>query len=506
MIGISLIVQNADKPENRNALALLRRLTLRILICLFSSAAALLIAQTCDVGSCISATSGRTVYVDGVTHPTIQSCIDTAGDGGTCIVPANYSVTLTYPSQLTIRTPGTTLRCEPGAIIQQGSGYQSAHLLVITGNHVTVTVCTIRGNSSAMNSALLFASGVTGVNISEVTLENVASDNFGVYIGAGTTDFQIEKNTMTTGMAGRPICVASNLQNTSIQNGQIRKNRVATFRGDSDDDITLFNNVSTANLSNVEVSDNVMSNGPASCAKGGCFCVEVGGFGGPGPTDIVVKDNVCTATAAMNGGYSLAGTPPSRYSVTGNLYDAKNQKTVIAAYELSGSGASASHNIARNLTGPGNCISVNMLSSSSVTKNDCLGFSNETNGAGIMIYGGSAGQSGGNTISSNRIVFPAVSGHRHYGIWVQCNHVSVDCSGNKLVGNHIQGNGGGATRGIMLEKDYGTMSATTVAGNEILNTKIGVYIGAGVLDTRYASGPNKAAVPLVNRGEGTLIK
>jgi hypothetical protein len=477
-----------------------------ILLWVVSSAASLLIAQTCDVGACISATLAKTVYLDGVTHPTIQSCIDTAGEGGTCIVPASYSVTLTYPSQLTLRTPGTTLRCEPGAIIQQGSGYHSAHLLVITGNHVTVTGCTVRGNGSATNSALLFAAGVNGVNISDVTLENVASDNFGVYIGAGTTDFQIEKNTMTAGMAGRPINVVSNLQNSSIQNGRIRKNRIATFGGNSEDDIVLFSNVSTAVLSNVEVSDNVMSNGPASCAKGGCFCVEVGGFGGPGPTDIVVNGNVCTATAAVNGGYSLAGTPPSRYIVTRNLYDARNQKTVIAAYELSGSGAFASRNIARNLTGPGNCVSVNMLSSSSVTKNECLGFSNKTNGAGIMIYGGSLGQSGDNTISSNTIVFPAFSGHRHYGIWVQCNHVSVNCSGNKLVGNHIQGNGGGATRGIMLENDYGTMSATTVAGNEILKTNIGVYISVGVLDTKYLSGHNEATVPLVNHGEGTLIK
>lgn len=484
----------------------LRRLALATMLWVFTLAAPRFIAQTCDVGGCNSSTSVKTVYLDGVTHTTIQSCIDAAGDAGTCVVPASYSVTLTYPSHLTIRTSGTTLRCEPGAIIQQGSGYHSAHLITITGNHSTVTGCTVRGDSSATNSALLFAAGVVGVNISDDTLENVASENFGVYMGAGTTDFQIENNTMTTGMAGRPIYVVSNLQNTSIQNGQIHMNRIATFGGTSEDDIMLFTNISTAALSNVEVSDNVMSNGPASCAKGGCFCVEVGGFGGPGPTDIVVNGNLCTATTAVNGGYSLAGTPPSRYRVTNNLYDAKDQQTVIAAYELSGTGAFASRNIARNLTGPGYCFSVNMLSASSITENECLGFSNKTNGAGIMIYGGSLGRAGDNTISSNTIVFPDVSGNRHYGIWVQCNHISVNCSGNKIVGNHIQGNGGGATRGIMLENNYGTMSATTIAENEILKTNIGVYISVRVLDTKYLSGHNEATVPLVNHGEGTLIK
>jgi hypothetical protein len=464
------------------------------------------IAQTCDAGGCSPAALDKTVYMDGATHPTIQSCIDAAGVGGTCIVPASYSVTLTYPSHLTLRTSGTTLRCEPGAVIQQGSGFHSAHLIELIGDHATVTGCTVRGDTSATNSALLIANGAAGVTISDDTLEHVASDNFGVYIAGGSTDFLVEKNTMTTEMAGRPIYVVSNLRNTPIRNGRIQGNSIATFGGKSEDDIMLFTNISTATLSNVEVLGNVMSIGPDSCANGGCFCVEVGGFGGPGPTDIIVSGNVCTATAAINGGYSLAGTPPSRYSVTNNLYDANNQNTIIAAYELSGAGAFAAHNIARNLTGPGYCLSINMLSLSSITENECVGFSNGTNGAGIMVYGGSRGQAGDNTISRNKIVFPAVSSDRHYGIWVQCNYVSVSCSHNKLVGNHIQGNGGDATRGIMLEHNHGRMSGTTVAENEILKTNIGVYISVGVLDTKYFSDLNEATVPLLNHGKGTLIK
>ncbi|HET6145862.1 MAG TPA: hypothetical protein VFE02_20345 [Candidatus Acidoferrales bacterium] len=484
----------------------LKRLSFATALWLLIPVTSLLIAQTCEYGPCNSLASGKTVYLNGSRLPTIQSCIDSAGAGGTCVVPSSYSGALPFSSRLTINTSGTTLRCEPGAIIQQAGGFRSAHLMVITGNDVTVTGCTIRGDHSASNSALIFASGVTGLRISKNKLENVASENFAVYIGGATSDFEVEKNDMTIRMAGRPIYVISNLPNTSVKTGTIRNNRIATLGGTSEDDVMLLTNVSTAGLSNVTVSNNVMSNGPASCAKGGCFCVEVGGFGGPGPTDITVKDNVCTARAAVNGGYSMAGTPPLRYKVNNNQYDAKNQKTVIAAYELSGSAAIASRNLARNLTGPGYCISVNMLSSSTVTENDCDGFSNGTNGAGIMIYGGALGRAGNNTISSNRVIFPAPSNHPHYGIWLQCNHTLADCSGNKIIGNRIEGNGGAETYGIKLEKDYGTMIGTSVTDNEILNTNVGLYISVGVLSTKYFSGMNRAATPLVNRGEATIWK
>ena len=462
-------------------------------------------AQNCrDGAACDPTGSNKSVRLDGVTYPSIQSCLEAAGSGGTCVVPAGSAITLTHP--LTIKTSGTTLRCESGAVIQQGSGFDSAHLIEIEANQVTVTGCTLRGDSSATNSALVIANRVSGAIISDDTLENVASKNFGVYIAQAATDFRIEGNRITTGIAGYPVYVISNWNNTAVERGLIRGNTIATVGGISEDDIMIFANTPTASASNMEVSNNVMSAGPDSCATGGCFCVEVGGFGGPGPTDIVVNGNTCTATAGINGGYSLAGTPPSRYSVTGNVYDANNQKTGIAAFELSGREASASHNVGRNLTGPGYCLSINMLSASSIAENDCTGFSHGKNGAGIMVYGGASGNAGDNTISNNRIVFPPSSKNRHYGIWVQCNHVSVNCSGNKLIGNRIEGNGGKATRAIMLERNYGTMSSTTVSGNEIVKTKIGVFIGAGVTDTTYAGARNDAKVPLVNHGKGTVVE
>lgn len=466
-----------------------------------------LFAQICGAGGpCNAVSAENVVYVDGKVHKTIESCLQAAGADGTCVVPASFSETLTYPAQLNIQTPGTTLRCEPGAVIQQGPGFHSAHLIVIAARNVTITGCTLRGDASAENSALVSAIGVSGVTISNNTLEAVSNRNFGLYISKGTKEFRIEGNTFTSRMAGRPIYVISNLKGTVIKDGLIRGNTIATTGGTSEDDVILFNNNPAAGLSNVEISNNVMSAGPESCANGGCFCVEVGGFGGPGPTDIAVNENSCSATAAINGGYSLAGTPPSRYRVTKNIYDANYEKTVIAAYEVSGRDASVSDNVARNMIGPGYCVSVNMLSSSSVTENDCTGFSNATNGAGIMVYGGFAGRAGNNTISHNRIVFPEASGNRHYGIWVQCNHASVDCSGNRIVDNEIEGNGGSETRGIMLERDYGTLSSTTVDKNEILHTDIGVYIGMGVIGTRYEAGENDAEIPVVNHGTNTVTR
>jgi hypothetical protein len=89
---------------------------------------------------------------------------------------------------------------------------------------------------------------------------------------------------------------------------------------------------------------------------------------------------------------------------------------------------------------------------------------------------------------------------------LQCNHASVDCSGNRIIGNRIEGNGGPQTRGIIIEKDYGKITGTSVDDNEILNTNVGIYIGAGVVGARYSGGVNQAVTPLVDRGEATIVK
>lgn len=267
--------------------------TVRISVLLLAVAVATSTAQDCGRNAPCNAASqqSRTVYFDRSTYGTIQSCIDAAGENGTCILRASSAVTLTYPSNLNIRTTGTTLRCEPGAVIQQGHGFRSAHLILVTGSNVTISGCTLRGDPSAENSALVNVEGAAGASLTNNVLENIATNNFGLYVAKGATDFRIEGNTLTAGIAGRPIFVISNVKDTRVQRGQIRGNTITTTGGNSEDDILLLTNSPTATMSDLEVTDNVMVAGPDSCAKGGCFCVEIGGFGGLGPTDVTVKGN-----------------------------------------------------------------------------------------------------------------------------------------------------------------------------------------------------------------------
>lgn len=135
---------------------------------------------------------------DGVTddRAAIQAALD-AGAGGLVTVPDATCIIGQGAGYFGVRvSAGTTLRGEPGAVLQQAPGIPaSVRLLQIEATGVTIEHLTLDGDREAQSPSEhrhgVFASGALQLTIRDVTARNFTGD--GIYIYFGTNGARLER-------------------------------------------------------------------------------------------------------------------------------------------------------------------------------------------------------------------------------------------------------------------------------------------------------------------------
>jgi parallel beta-helix repeat protein len=303
----------------------------------------------------------------------------------------------------------------------------------------------------------------------------------------------ISGNTVYGNLAD-PIYGQNNLSNISIVNNLID---ASSGTSTNTHGIALHTVTAGTSASALTVSGNTIT-------AGNTFCVEIGGFGGNAPSNFNVANNVCTQGAVSGtvyGGYSLANATSG--TLTGNTYNANGVTVAGGAggIELAAGTTkiAATGNVILGTSTLATCIAVNQASDNTVTGNIA-----DSCTKGIHFTTSSAVNLANNVISANHVIVSSTGG---YGIYVQCNNASADCSGTTITGNQITGLGTLGT-GVQLEQDSGTLSYTVVTGNVFRNLAIGINhvndsftLDAGnnfLNTTSVASGTSVSAVSYEN--------
>ena len=398
----------------------------------------------------------------------INAATALVASGGIVDLSGFASGTVSISTVLTMNKANVKYRCGPGTLFQKTV---AGDLITVTANGVQIEGCSFDGNAQATTGRAVLVNGVTGFRFyhNRVTGFGSTSGNGTVQVIGASSDFKIEDNYLL-GNAEAPIFVNSTAGN--ITNGHINRNTIDTTGGLAViSGIEAHATTPATTFSNLEIANNVILNGTT-------FCVETGAFGGTQPTDVVISGNVCKATAAVAGGYSI---PLDQSAVTGNIYDANGQTTSIAGIEVVlGKNNTVSGNSITVGSGPGFCMTIDQASQNLISNNICNGFPNSASGAAIHLITITATNASDNIISGNKVIFPASSVNTHFGIWLQCNNASAHCDRNVLEGNTFLGNGGAATQGINLELDAGTMDDTLLLGNHFYNLNTAINRSSGL--------------------------
>jgi len=300
-----------------------------------------------------------------------QSCIDGAGLGGVCVLPAGYSEALT--SSLTIRQTGQTLKCQPGATLTKSSNID---LITVTSSGATIMGCELSDEHATYDGSIISAQAAKNLTVTNNTI--VGAKLFGIYL-RNVIHANIANNKLQ-GCENDSIYGDSNSSDIQVSSNTIDASSITIWHHA----IGFHSHDASKKVSQIHIDGNHITNGYD-------YCVEVGAFGGSHPTDIEIINNVCTQKSIPGkpGGYSLDSVDEA--TLQGNSYINDNNGAPLLGIELvSGSHAKAIQN---TLVGAG--ITINKQSFTIVDHNSIMIHSSaDTQTAAI--YSGSSRTVGNN--------------------------------------------------------------------------------------------------------------
>jgi len=379
-----------------------------------------------------------------------QSCIDSAGPGGVCILPAGYSEALT--SSLTIRQEGQTLKCESGATLTKVS---NGDLITVTASGATLAGCRLSDEHAAYDGSIIYAQSVKNLTVENNII--IGAKRFGMFL-RNVVHANITNNKLQ-GCVNDSIYGDGNSSEIEISSNTIDASSPSMWHHA----IGLHSHDASSRVSQVHIEGNHITNGYD-------YCVEVGAFGGLHPTDIEIVNNICTQKKVPGkpGGYSLDSVDGA--TLQGNSYiNDSNGASVLGIELVSGSYAKAINNIL-----VGGSITINKQSFTNVDHNT-ITIHSSADGQMVAIYSGSSRTVGNNhnQITNNTIQISAsLADKPAFGIWLQCNADAIDCSNQVIQGNTIEAINGSKNPAIRIENDYPTtarMNSIGIHGNSIKN-------------------------------------
>lgn len=455
------------------------------------------------VSGCEKLTLQRTIYVDG-NQCTIGSAVAIADKLGNITIFIVSDQTISAP--LTLSGPGVQLVCQNNATLSAGgNGYW---ILTMTGRNEGLYNCRLSAGNFTRADAV-FVSGA-----SNPTLDG----NVFVGFGPGTPAIGVirmnrsirpvaRNNRIIVGADG-PVGIFGE---NDTMDADIESNFVDESLGGSklaSHAIALHSTTAGQTVSGAKVINNTLLDGRG-------FCVEIGAFGGLGPSRVIVRSNTCTLTEdGAEGGYSLSGIADS--SESGNIFDANGHTATIAAYELVQ---------AQNIAVTGNTADIGSAWRSTSAAGATINQSSEVSFAGNVLNGWgettTRGPSFGlelvsasisqarienNSVSGNVFIFP--KGSESGGVWQQCQAPGSNCSDNNFTGNIFVGDETKSTVGFRIENDLGTTENTLLSANTIAGVQVGILISdADVKGTKiYLNSIRATNSAITDHGSNTLIE
>ncbi len=379
-----------------------------------------------------------------------QSCIDSAGPGGVCVLPAGYSEALT--SSLTIRQTGQTLKCQPGATLTKSSNID---LITVTSSGATITGCKLSDEHVTYDGSIISAQAAKNLTVTNNIIEG--AKRFGIYL-RDVVHANIANNRLQ-GCENDSIYGDSDSSDIQVSSNTIDASSITMWHHA----IGFHSHDASKKVSQIRIDGNHITNGYD-------YCVEVGAFGGLHPTDIQIVNNVCSQKSVPGkpGGYSLDSVDGA--TLQGNSYINDSNGVPVLGIEL----VSGSHAKAINNTLVGASITINKQSFTIVDHN-IITIHSSADTQTVAIYSGSSRTVGNNhnQIINNTIQINASPTHKPaFGIWLQCNADAIDCSDQVIQGNTIEAKGGSNNPAIRIENDYPStakMNSIMIHGNSITN-------------------------------------
>jgi nitrous oxidase accessory protein NosD len=379
-----------------------------------------------------------------------QMCLDNAGPDGTCILPQGYSAVL--KSSLMIRQPGQVLKCQPGAVLTKAA---NVDLVTVAASGVTITGCHLSDPQTSYDGNTVSALNVENLKLQKNTIEG--SKGFGIFL-RNVTHASITDNTLQ-GCEKDSIYGDGNTSDIAVSSNTIDASSTAVWHHA----IGFHSHDASSRVSRLRIDANHIVNGYS-------FCVEVGAFGGLHPTSVDIANNVCVQKIGQGkpGGYSLDSVDGA--TVIGNSYTGDiNGEPVLGIELVNGSSAKAANNA---LSGGG--ITINKQSFTIVDHN-VVKIHSSADKQTAAIYSGSSQvvANNHNQITNNTLQISVSALHKPaFGIWLQCNADTIDCSDQLIIDNIIEGSSDNRNPAIRLENDHPTtakMGGITIHGNNLKN-------------------------------------
>lgn len=434
--------------------------------------------------SVTSATAGQSTTALNAQAPQINSIKDasqfctTPGTlDDSCItnaLSANQTIQLkagTYnlANVVNITQSGVTLKCLPGAILQQGNATQGIH---ITGNNSVMDGCTINTNNqpNQVIEAGAVGGGITNFSFINGAVNNTGS-NYGIRVDSSTNVNFLNNQCNGSNGGGCGQIFASSNVNISGNKGTGYFNVQSPSTGGSGNAVTF-----TSNSLTPEAGGTIFTLGDFS-----------GGFNPIG--GVTIANNHCTITGTSSGSpafgcFSIVGNV-SKCAITNNTMDAAGQYLSAGLMELGVNGCPVTGNVFNSpdthtqayygviVYGAGNTIASNSFN----------GWGTSGAGSAIRFYpqtsAGAAFNGDNNLVIGNTMI---ATGAEPYALSVDCNVVGSSENSLLIVGNSMIG-GSGFARAMSISDDVTSCPVSTnIHGNHIKNATIGI-ITANVTGT-----------------------
>lgn len=369
----------------------------------------------------------RNPSVDG---PMLQNLLNGASVK-TLVLPAGI-----YALGSTLVVPaGRTLSCQPGAALLKQGNFD---LVGAAGDNVTVEGCALDGaRAGGFLGNVISAHGVSNLTLRHNTVMNAAGNGINLTAVVG---FRIEQNAFS-GNLYDAIFGENNTTDGIVHDNDIDTASVSFWHHG----IGFHSTAPGKIVKNIQITSNRVKNGRS-------FCVEIGSFGGLHPTGVVVTGNSCyqVVNAVSFGGYSFDTT--DSLTVTGNLYESAYLPTLPGLELVGGKDATA---VGNHIDGE---VALDRQIDSTVGNNLIHG--------NVHITSSVAGQNvTQNKLLQNTILVQGPTIKPAFpGVWVQCNAVGANCSGNQIEGNTILGSANPHAV-VVLENDAGTTNNSVVRNN-----------------------------------------
>jgi len=418
-------------------------------------------------------------YIDGVKYAVtdvgLAACLSAVGTNGTCVIPRNTSLTISKPVKLS--TAFQTIQCDPGG---QLTFINNIDGLNVNSNNITIKGCRFVGPGGSTGAVpILVNGGASYVKVLDNYFTGFANTGPSCVIQVPSRTASVARpvsyvwvqRNQFTGNVVTPICVYDQADHVLISDNEVSYGAVTPYEG------IIVHAQDTGTAPTFVTIDHNMIDGA------GGNCVEVGAFGGNAPTHVEITENICKlmASTRLGTGYSLSTV--NNFKFSNNLFDANgfaigttaNQPFecvncvhgVVAANDAIMGAQSGSTGAVNGVV----AIGINNGNTTDVTV---------TGNVVAMTYTGSSiascyfsGASTAGTMS--RIKYTANlcnllgSTGRIAGINIQSNNLGAVVQNNQVNGNELIGAATATDGGIVIEKDFGTMSQNLIGQNKIYN-------------------------------------